>query len=176
MSAYYFNYFAPSMAICGQLKKLLAFYTSSLKKGARFLQQTPLLGIDKLPSPVLIAAHHIFKNYNLIIERYSSVPQHLRTVNDEMAIPAEEYRGFNKSRSAVIRVTERSYIVGFLHLDEFFDKNLLGLATGIFLNLRVKSGEPGHVGALRSCSLCLAPATQQYFLDVCPNNGSLRRL
>ena len=133
------------MAVCGQLI-FSALYTSSLKKALDLPQQTPtipLLNIAKLPSLTQIAARHITKNYDLIEERFSSVPQHLRALRGEMAVPIGEYRMHKKARSAVKRVTGSSYIVDLLHADESFGKNLLGLAAGTFLNLRVKRGESG---------------------------------
>ena len=166
------------MVVCGQLKKFSALYTSFLRRALDLPQQTsnfPLLNVAKMPSPVQIAAHYISKSYSLITERYSSVSKHLRALSDEMTAPAGEYRMLDKASSAVKKITERSYIVDLVHSDEFFGKNLLGLAAGTFLNLRVKHGELGDVGALKSCPKCLIPTTQEHFLDICPSNSMLRR-
>jgi len=58
----HFDYFAPTMALCGQLAKFETLYTRSLKKALDLplhIPNSPLLAILGIPSLEQISAHHI---------------------------------------------------------------------------------------------------------------------
>jgi len=68
-----FEYFAPTIVLCGQLNKFERMYTKSLKKSLDLPMQTPngpLLKALDVPSLLQIAAHHIVTNSVCIAKRY----------------------------------------------------------------------------------------------------------
>ena len=174
----YFDYFTPSIAVCGQMSKFTAGYTSSLKKALDLPLRTPnrsLLQLLRLPSADVIAGHHIHRNLKLIQDRFDSIPQHLQDLRCQSNAHHLDYMAFRRINPAITKITDTTYLIDLLSAGEFMSKNLLGLASGTFLSLRFKKNDEGITGVLKDCPLCKLPATQSHFLDACPSNCTPRR-
>jgi len=173
----HFEYYAPAIALCGQLVKFERKYTKSLKMALDLPLQTPnepLLKALGVPSLSQVAAYHITVNTRRIRDRFQACPNSLGTLAADLAGQADEYRRLKKP-TAIVRIGDSTFLVDLLANRSFLDKCYIGLVAGNFLTIRTKSGEPGKMGEIRECPLCKVPATQTHFLNVCPTNSVSRR-
>ena len=174
----HFDYFAPSIALCGRTAEFSSCYTSSLKNALGLPLQTPnapLLRLLRQPSPLQIAGHHVHRNLDLIRTRFGTAPQCVLAAEGAVNQLHREYTALRHRNSAVVQTDAAIYVVDLLHDGSCLGKNLLGLGCGTLLSLRVKKRESGVIGSLRSCPLCHLPATQQHFVNRCPVNDGPRR-
>ena len=112
----HFDYFAPVIAICGQLEKFERMYTKSLKKSLSLPLQTPNLSLIRalgIPSLQQIAAHHITANFEAIKERFQRVPESLRLSSENLAMQAQAYLELRRT-SIVTRVSQECLSAGSL--------------------------------------------------------------
>jgi hypothetical protein len=167
------------MAISGKICKFETMYTRSLKSSLGLPLQTPnnsLLELLKTPSLTQIAAHHVCRNFQLIQERFATYPSSLTTLAESLLPESLKYSELRDT--PLLQMTDQgNYNVDLLVLEETFDKNTLGLATGTFLTLRKNDkASPIDRGTILSCPKCLVPATQIHFLNECPSNVHPRHI
>jgi hypothetical protein len=172
----HFEYYAPAIALSGQLNKFERKYTKSLKKALDLPLQTPnepLLRTLGIPSLLQLAAYHVAVNTGTIRRRFQTCPDSLSTLAVELADKASDYRRLRRP-TGVVRVGDGKYLFDLLASRSFLDKCYIGLVAGNFLTIRKKSGERGKAGEIRDCPLCGVQATQAHFLNVCPANTTPR--
>jgi len=176
-----FDYFGPSIAMCGQRDKFESHYFSSLKRALDLPQQTSnqaILYDVRHPSLDEIAGHHLVSSLEKIRKRFLKVPDNLMRVTKEFMKKALRYRQL-QNECPVKETPEggRTYLadLGFFWGD--FEKNTIGLITGNYLTLRSQD-KSSHlpVGQILSCQICKVPATQIHFIDKCPLNRNARDL
>jgi len=172
----HFEYYAPAIALSGQLNKFERMYTKSLKRALDLPLQTPnepLLKALGIPSLLQVAAYHVTVNTRAIRKRFQACPNSLDMLAAGLANQASEYRRLQRP-IAVVKVRDGMYLVDLLASRSFLDKCYIGLVAGNFLTIRTKDGGPEGSGGIQDCPLCRVPATQTHFLNVCPTNSVSR--
>jgi len=141
----HFEYYAPAIALCGQLNKFEKKYTKSLKRALDLPLQTPnepLLKALGIPSLMQMAAYHVTANTRAIRERFQACPNSLDMLAARLADQAYEYRKLQRP-TAIVKVRDGTYLVDLLSSRSFLDKCYIGLVVGNFLTIRTKGDEPG---------------------------------
>ena len=158
----HFEYFSPAIAICKQFKKFNSSFTTSLKKALDLparLPNGPLLNVLGIPSLVQIAGYHVNRNELLIRHRYGKYPSSLVEVAEALKPEAEQYRVLKeaKENKPVSNISPGHYRADVRSVSRhIINKDLLGLATGIYLTLRHTQG---FIGTLKKCETCGTNAT-----------------
>jgi len=124
---------------------------------------------------VQIAAHKITGNSETIRERFSNCPNTLLDLAKELAPRAHEYTQLHLP-SLTSKLSENQHSVDLLAYKWFIDKCYVGLVTGTFLTIRIKTGDSGAAGEVLNCPLCHVPAYQEHFLNQCPSNQVPRKI
>jgi len=174
----YFDYFMPAIALCDQTKKFQSLYTTSLKKALHLPLHLPnqrLLELLRVPSLNQIAGHHVVNNARGVVERYQFSPESVQRLVTQLENDALQYANL-KAPLRVARGPDGKLVVDILEFRDSFEKNVVGLGTGVFLNIRVQKGAKGEVGSLMQCPTCSVPAHQAHFLNDCPANAVPRVL
>jgi hypothetical protein len=180
----HFEYFSPAMAICGQLYKFESLFTGSLKKALSLPQHLPnerLIRVVGIPTLTQIASNHVRRNWALISQRFGQGPGSLIDLAGRLNQYAEQYDSLKKfgdspERNKIIQVlTDGRFRVDLRAVNyAMVSKELLGLATGVYLTLRYTDPTQGRVGTIKLCTNCHVPGTQQHFLDECLTNSESR--
>ncbi len=175
----HFDYFSPAIALCDQFSKFERLFTKSLKRALDLplhLPNDPLLKVVGAPSLRQVAGHHVFNTTILIRERYSRCPTSLNDLVASLSHAADEYQALKKF-TPLKTLPDGSLILDLLVSQRSFTRDVLGLATGVFLTLRCTHVSEGVIGAVRKCvTCCSTPATQSHFLNDCPINQNTRDL
>ena len=174
----HFDYFSPAIVLCGQTGKFASLFTRSLKRTLDLplhISNDPLIKIVGVPSLQQIAGYHLVNTTEVIRKRFAQCPISLNITAAAHSCAAEEYRAVKNSTS-VKATSHGSYILDLLAEGNGYEHNLLGLATGVFLNLRCTHIREGPVGSMRKCPTCGVEATQKHFLNNCPINKDARTL
>jgi len=169
---YHFDYFAPSIALCGQLSRFETLYTKSLKKALGLPVQTPnarLLMALGVPSLTQLAAHHLVRSSDAITSRFSNCPLALSSLAEKLKTHADQYYQL-RMKMPVSRLPDGTFVLDLL-ADRFaLEKCLVGLVAGTFLTIRSKKESDGTVGSIRLCPCCQVLADQSHFLNACTAN------
>jgi hypothetical protein len=174
----HFEYFAPAMLLCGQLRKFSSMYTKSLKKALDLPIPTPnepVLKAVGVPSLTQIAAFHMKKNLSQIEKRFQEGPTSVGLLTREFGGHAREYSALRLSKS-VTHVEGNSYLVDLLANRDCLDRCYLGLVAGCMLTFRQQRGIPNEKCTIAKCPRCTVPATQEHFLNQCPINSAPRAM
>jgi len=174
----HFDYFSPTIALCGQTGKFASLFTKSLKKALDLplhIPNDPLSKIIGVPSLHQIAGYHLVNTTGTIRERFTQCPTSLDRTAAALSHYAEEYRAL-RDVVPVKAASHRSYILDLLAEGLGYEHDLLGLSTGAFLTLRCLHTSEGPVGSIRRCPTCRVEATQKHFLNKCPINEEGREL
>jgi hypothetical protein len=172
----HFEYFAPAMLLCGQLKKFSSMYTKSLKRTLDLPTPTanePILEAVGVPSLAQIAAFHIKKGLSQIERRFQVGPTSVDVLVREIGTHAREYSAHRLSKS-VTHITGNSFVVDLLANRDYLDRCYLGLVAGNMLTFRQRGSIPGGKCTIVKCPRCAVPATQEHFLNQCPVNAAPR--
>lgn len=173
----YFDYFTPTIALCDQFSKFGSLFTKSLKKALDLPLHLPneaLLKVTGVPSLLQIAGHHVFNTVTVIRDRFTHSPSSLNDLATSLSQAAEGYKTLNSPEPLRV-ITGNSFVLDLLGLGKGFERDLLGLATGVFLTLRCTLATEGVVGSIRRCTACGRSATQAHFLNECPANEEARK-
>jgi hypothetical protein len=173
----HFEYFAPAMLLCGQLKKFSSMYTKSLKKALDLPIPTPnepLLKAIGVPSLTQIAAFHMGKNLSQIEKRFQEGPTSVSQMTREIGGYAREYSALRVSKS-VTHIEGNNYLVDLLANRDCLDRCYLGLVAGNMLTFRQERSINGKC-MIDKCPQCAVPATQEHFLNQCPINSAPRTM
>jgi len=174
----YFDYFSPTIALCGQTSKFASLFTKSLKKALDLplhIPNDPLIKITGVPSLHQIAGYHLGNTTETIRVRFAQYPTSLNKTTTDLSRAAEEYRAL-KTAVSIKEVSHGSYTLDLLAEGHGYERDLLGLSTGVFLNLRCVHTLEGPIGSMRICPTCGVEATQRHFLNNCPINEEARNL
>jgi len=159
--------------ICDQSSKFERLFTKSLKKALDLPLHLPndvLLRIAGVPSLLQIAEHHFLNITVTIQNRFGRSPSSLRDLAASLMHTAEEYQALSNPEP-IRALTGNSFVVDLLGQGKGIKRDLLGLATGIFLSLRCSKDSEGTIGHLRKCPTCKVFASQEHFLNDCPLNN-----
>lgn len=173
----HFEYFSPAMAICGQLHKFASLFTGSLKKALSLPQHLPndrLIRVVGIPTLTQIASNHVMRSSASIMMRYGCSPASLMRLSRDLHDSAEEYKALKKDEP-VRQLLKGHYRVDLRAISyTTISKELLGLATGIYLILRHTDCSQASIGTVKLYTVCSVPSTQAHFLDDCPINSGPR--
>ena len=172
----HFEYFAPAMLLCGQLRKFSSMYTKSLKKALDLPIPTPnepILKAVGVPSLTQIAAFHMKKNLSQIEKRFQEGPTSVDLLTREFGSHAREYSALRLSKS-VTHIEGNNYLIDLLANRDCLDRCYLGLVAGSMLTFRQKRSIPNEKCTIDKCPHCAVPATQEHFLNQCPINSAPR--
>jgi hypothetical protein len=157
----HFEYFAPAMLLCGQLRKFSNMYTKSLKKALDLPIPTPnepVLKAVGVPSLTQIAAFHMKKNLSQIEKRFQEGPTSVGLLTREFGGHAREYSALRLSKS-VTHVEGNNYLVDLLANRDCLDRCYLGLVAGSMLTFRQQRSIPNEKCTIDKCPHCAVPAT-----------------
>jgi hypothetical protein len=138
------------------------------------LPNEALLKVTGVPSLLQIAGHHVFNTVTVIRDRFTHSPSSLNDLATSLSQAAEGYKTLNSPEPLRV-ITGNSFVLDLLGLGKGFERDLLGLATGVFLTLRCTLATEGVVGSIRRCTACGRSATQAHFLNECPANEEARK-
>jgi hypothetical protein len=172
----HFEYFAPAMLLCGQLKKFSSMYTKSLKRTLDLPTPTPnepMLRAIGVPSLTQIAAFHIKKNLSQIEKRFQEGPTSVDMLTREFGSHAREYSALRLSKT-VTHIAGNNFLIDLLANRDCLDRCYLGLVAGHLLTFRQRGNVPGEKCTIDKCPRCAVPATQEHFLNQCPINAAPR--
>ena len=128
-----------------------------------------------MPSLLQIAGHHVLNTIAVIRDRFTHCPSSLNGLAASLSQAAEGYRTLNSPEPLRV-IAGNSFVLDLLGLGKGFERDLLGLATGVFLTLRCTLATEGVIGSIRKCTACGRSATQAHFLNECPANEEAREL
>jgi len=136
------------MAICDQLHKFESLFTGSLKKALSLPEHLPnerLVGVVGIPTLTQIASNHVRRNWTLISQRFGQGPSSLDNLAGRLNQYAVQYNSLNRINDppegdeAIEVLGERHNKVDLRAISyALISKELLGLATGVYLTLRHK--------------------------------------
>jgi len=133
------------------------------------LPNAPLFKVLGIPSLAQIAGHHIIRNHNIILERFGQCLSTLTAAIKGLTPLSDEYIALSE-HDPVKTLSDSQFLLNLISSGLCFDKELIGLSTGVFLNLRHKKSSEGLIGSIKQCKICKIPATQVHFLNSCPVN------
>ena len=158
-----FDYFSPTMLLCGHSSKFEHFFTRSLKKALDLPMQYSNDSLHKvvgIPTLKQIAGHHVIKNATTIHERFNRCPTSLENLAATLANAAEDYKTLQDSEPVKTH-SNGTFLLDLLSSEKAFTHNVLGLASGTLLTLRYTQSTEGVVGKVRHA----ASATFQRLRD-----------
>jgi len=164
--------------LCDQSKKFERLYTKSLKKALDLPLHLPndiLLKVSGVPSLIQIAGHHVRSITTTIQNRFGCSPSSLKDLVAVLSQAGEEYQTLN-TLEPIRLISCTSFILDLLGEGRGFERDVLGLATGLFLTLRCTKDSEGTKGHLRKCQKCGASASHEHFLNECLINYETRKL
>jgi hypothetical protein len=174
----HFDYFSPAMAICNRLHRFESLFTGSLKKALDLPLRLPnerLLKAAGIPTLTQIAGYHLRRNKRAILERFGCCPSSLARTSEDLSLSADQYLAMRKA-PCIEKTSQGRFKVNLLAIAySNLNKDLLGLATGVYLTLRCTDPSQGLVGSIKPCTICKAPGTQIHFLNDCPINSGPRK-
>jgi len=168
----HFEYFAPTILLCGKLHKFSSMYTKSLKKSLDLPIPTPnepVLKAISIPSLTQLAAHHIKKNWDQIEKRFGKSPTSLNQLAEKLDPQAHNYLALRRARS-ITHIEENNYSIDLLAHRDYMDRCYLGLIAGNMLTFRPEIKRQNFNDRISRCPHCATPATQEHFLNQCPIN------